>query len=177
MLLVLFRSFVLVWFLFTAVVSVGSFLGGSKVAADGFVLIYGRRCRRRPKQCSFCSLRLSQTLLDRLHQRRCIQFRFCVSNLTSYHRIAVDCCPVFDFLILFQICWDLQGSKLWIYFFCTEFDTFISDSILCEWIWNELARNEHSCCKLWIGEIVIVLTLNFRYRSSRDEYVLVYDLL
>lgn len=44
-------------------------------------------------------------------------------------------------------------------------------------IWNDLARNDHSCCKLWIGEIVIVLTVNFRYRSSRDEYVLVYDLL
>lgn len=173
MLLVLFRSFVLVWFLFTTVVSVGSFLGGSKVAADGFVLIYGRRCRRRPKQCSFCSLRLSQTLSDRLHQHRSVQLRFCVSDPTSYHWIAVDCCPVFDFFILFQICWDLQGSELWIYFFCTEFDMVISASI----IWNDLARNDHSCCKLWIGEIVIVLTVNFRYRSSRDEYVLVYDLL
>lgn len=170
MLLVLFRSFVLVWFLFTAVVSVGSFLGGSKVAADGFVLIYGRRCRRRPKQCSFCSLRLSQTLLDRLHQRRSIQFRFCVSNLTSYHRIGW-------IAVLSLISWFysrfVEICKVQSFGFTSS-----ALSLICLY---PIQPSVNEFGMSWLEMTILAVSCGlgklFRYRSSTDEYVLVYDLL
>ncbi|RHN41262.1 hypothetical protein MtrunA17_Chr8g0364221 [Medicago truncatula] len=63
LLLVLYRSFVQVWFLFTIIVNIGSLLGGSK-ATVGFGSIYGHCCRRWSKQRSFCSLQPKCSIED-----------------------------------------------------------------------------------------------------------------